>query len=222
MKGPPRPSTVKDPATCRGSPVATYASISASEMSPKWTCVEAERVTVAVIVRSCLWSSSDEAGARIAAEWPVHRVAVVRRMARMRSRATSGVWGLPSIWPSISSMESQPTTRTASPSGSSVLVLGVLRALQTSAHLAAASTATSSAGVVVPPENARPPGSAARTASSSTVETWMIGVMPAAMSVARRAGEAEARTRRIGTLWTIAREAWRQTEIYCKMAGFRR
>ena len=174
-------------------------------MSPKWTWVDAERVTLALTVRVPVLPSVDEAGARIAAECPVHRVAVVRRIARMRSRATSGVWGLPSIWPSISSMESQPTTRTGSPSGSSESPCA--RASHTSVHLAAARAATSSAGVVVPPENARPPGSAARTASSSTVDTRTIGVMPAAMSVARRAGEAEARTRRIGTLWTMCHVA---------------
>ena len=37
---PPRPSTVNAPATCSGSPVATYAAISASVRSAKWTVVE--------------------------------------------------------------------------------------------------------------------------------------------------------------------------------------
>ena len=38
---PPRPSTVNAPATCSGSPVATYAAISSSVTSAKWTVVDA-------------------------------------------------------------------------------------------------------------------------------------------------------------------------------------
>ena len=48
--GPPKPSMVKAPATSRGSPVATYASISASLSSAKRTTVEAVRTAYRVSV----------------------------------------------------------------------------------------------------------------------------------------------------------------------------
>ena len=87
---------------------------------------------------------------------------------------------------------------------------------------AAARALTSSAGVVEPPLRARPPGREARRASSSTVETRTIGVMPAALSVARRAGEAEARTRRMHPLWTTVASVRAEAEKWCKKADCRR
>src|SRR5580692_9970657 len=60
---PPRPSRVNAPATCSGSPLATYASISASDGVPNRTVVCATataRCPVAALIR----------------QWPVHRVPV--------------------------------------------------------------------------------------------------------------------------------------------------
>ncbi len=102
--GAERPSRVKAPATWRGSPVATYAAISASVGSPKRTVVDAVaevRRPVAVSITQC----------------PVRRTPERPRMDFQRAVASSASAGLPSARPSSSSTESQPMTRARRPPG---------------------------------------------------------------------------------------------------------
>ncbi len=147
-------------------------------------------------------------------EWPAHCAAPVWRMARMRcglrrcgacraSGRRSRAWS-----------RSQP--RGLAP-GSSVLVLGRTQGLGDVGALGCGERRD----FVRPGWSCRlrtRPAVQLRTAPSSTLETWTRDA--AAMSVARRA-EAEVVNKAHRDIRTIAREAWRQTEIYCKTAGFR-
>ncbi len=124
MNGADRPSSVKAPATYRGSPEATYAAISASLGSPKRTVVDAvadtRRPPAAVSIT----------------QWPVRRTPERPRIDFQRAVASSASAGLPSARPSSSSTESQPTTRAPAVSGRAA----------TAAAFASASTRASSAG----------------------------------------------------------------------------
>ena len=95
---------VKAPATRSGSPVATYAAISSSEMSAKCTVVEATSAAsrpVRVSTRQC----------------PVRRTPLRPRIRRHRATASAASAGLPSASPSRSSTESQPSTSTSVAAG---------------------------------------------------------------------------------------------------------
>lgn len=106
--------------------------------------------------------------------WPVCRIPARPRMDFQRAVASSLSAGLPSASPSSSRTESHPMTRAPATAGRAATV----------AALASASTSASSAGV------------GADSASSSTPLTIASGANPAWRSRLRRAGEAEASTRR--------------------------
>ena len=152
---------VNAPATCSGSPVATYAAISSSVTSAKCTVVDGG-------------GRGDVAGRGVAQAVPG---AAARRSGRASPAsarvASSASSGLPSASPSSSSTESQPST--SAPSGRSSRAA-------TAAHLSSASWSASSAGGSAP------------SWDSSTPETITTGLDAGARSVARRAGDWEART----------------------------
>jgi hypothetical protein len=97
MNGADRPSRVKAPATPIASPVARYASSSASEVAPNRTVVAATP------------DARRPVGSSIT-QWPVNRVPDRLRMARSHSRAWPSDDGFPWGRPSNSSRESQATT----------------------------------------------------------------------------------------------------------------
>ena len=82
MNAPPKPSSVNDPATSSGSPVAMYRSTSASVNSPKWTLAWLAPRTVRPVAKSIR-------------QWPVHSSPVAPLMRFSRSRATASLCGLP-------------------------------------------------------------------------------------------------------------------------------
>ena len=116
---------------------------------------------------------------------PVCRVPVPPLINRQRSRASAASVGFPTTWPEISSMESQPTTTSAS--------CGSVEAA-TSRALARARAWTCSAAVgAARPASRRRRISSPSTASSSTSETRTNGSTPAARRVAKRPDDFEAR-----------------------------
>ncbi|CAB4680101.1 unannotated protein [freshwater metagenome] len=102
-------------------------------------------------------------------------------MAVIRSVATAGVSGFPYPIPANSKIESQPMTTVSSSMSNREI---------TSSALALAKARARSVGGMAP--------SSRLMASSSTLLTSMIGSMPAARRTFLRAGEADARTRRMG------------------------
>src|SRR5262245_27971441 len=180
-KGAPYPSIVHAPATVSGSPVAMYASISASDGLPKCTTVSATPDVRRPLPRSMT-------------AWPEVRTPDRPRCSRHQARAWSADAGLPRTSPSISSRESHPTTSGAGWPGS--VAPWSRRAI--AAALRSASMRADS------------PVESPATPSSATPLTMTSGSRPAARSRARRAGEAEARTRRrMGTPASLARVAIR-------------
>ena len=121
---PPRPSTVNAPATCSGSPVATYAAISASVTSAKCTTVEA----VAAATRPVAVSRR---------QWPVWSTPERPRIACQRRTASSASRGL------AERLAVELEHRVAAEHQRAV---GDLVAAATAAHLSSASRSASSAG----------------------------------------------------------------------------